>query len=117
MFWNDIEMNSYYLKLPKQLQKCLDIISKYCVTIRLEKSSDNSEFFFEGYDTPDCNGIEVFTYNSFHEYLTVTIWDTKNGWHCEHKTLKALEKIMRQNVENKKKYLIHKKLQKMNEDF
>lgn len=117
MFWNDKELDLYYKKLPKHLQKSLDIVSKYCVTIRLEKSDCNSVFLFEGYDNSDCNGIEVFTYNSFFKYLSVTIWDPKKGWHCEHKPLKELEKIMRQNVENKKKYLINKKLQKMNEDF
>lgn len=42
MFWNDKEMDLYYKKLPKHLQKSLDIVSKYCVAIRLEKSDVGS---------------------------------------------------------------------------
>mgnify|MGYP003289807970 CR=1 FL=1 len=120
MFWNDKEMDLYYKKLPKHLQKSLDIVSKYCVAIRFEKSDGGGSFRFEGYDTPDFNGVEVFSVNSLYDKnddLSITIWDPKSGWHWGHKPLKVLEEFMRQNIENKKQYFLNQKLRKMKEDF
>lgn len=120
MFWNDKEMDLYYKKLPKHIQKSLDIVSKYCVTIRFEKSAGSSYFIFEGYDSTDYNGVEVFSVNSLYDKndnLSVTMWDPKSGWHWVHKSLNELEEFMRQNVENKKQYFINQKLRKMKEDF
>lgn len=120
MFWNDKEMDLYYKKLPKHLQKSLDIVSKYCVAIRFEKMNDGTIFSFVGYDSPDLNGVKVFSVNSFYDKndtLSVTMWNPKNGWHWEHKSLKELEEFMRQNVENKKQFFINQKIRKMKEDF
>lgn len=120
MFWNDKEMDLYYKKLPKHIQKSLDIVSKYCVVIRLKKSPGDTAFHFDGYDSPDLNGVKVFSINSLydnHNNLSVTMWDPKNGWHWEHKSLKELEEFMRQNVENKKQFFINQRLRKMKQDF
>ena len=120
MFWNDKEMDLYYKKLPKHLQKSLDIVSKYCVTIRFEKFDGDGSFRFEGYDSPDCNGVCVFAVNSLYDKkddLSVTMWNPKSGWHWDRKSLKELEEFMRQNVENKKQYFINQKLRKMKKDF
>ena len=64
MFWNDEEIDYYYKQLPQRLQKCVDIASKYCVSIRLT-TNPSGYWRIQGYDKQDCNDIEVFVVTSY----------------------------------------------------
>ena len=117
MFWNDEELDFYYKKLPPCIQECMNIASKYCVRIKLEKGNDY--FKFEGY-AEDNDAIVFFAISSaYSNYnkLPVTIWHPINGWHWGTKPLEGLEEFMRENLENKKKFYMNKKLSKIKEDF
>lgn len=119
MFWNDEEMDYYYKQMPQRLQKCVDIASKYCVSIRLTKHP-SGYWRIQGYDTPDHKDIEVFVVTSLYDEkdnMSVSIWNPKSGWHWGNQPLKGLDKFMRQNIENKKKFFINQRLRKIKKDF
>ena len=118
MFWNDKELDFYYKKLPPHIQECMNIASKYCVSIKLIKGP-NDYFQFEGYATHN-DIIEVFAVSSAYTQATklpVTIWHPRNGWHWGTKSIEGFEKFMKENIKNKKKFYMNKKLSKIREDF